>query len=389
MFGIRIPLKRPMKATMEGLLLKFLNGGTLTSSEEAQLIKWLQAPENKRMFQTYVQIHHGLELGQQPDLSEAQQAFWERISKPSGNLQGHIPSRPKLRWFIPTLKYAALLLGLVAISYFLPHPETTHFNHLHPTEMMITLDLPPNDTRIIQPENTQKIMTSDRSLIAQTQSGTLMFMAENSPQPQPYRLSVPHGKRLKTQLADGSEVELNAGSQLEFNPENPREVWLSGEGYFQVKNTQNQPFFVHANEMRIEVLGTEFSVNTFENSQPFTVLFEGRVKVFNPFNGQAQTLVPGQKAALVQQSLRVEKVVPSVYSGWRLGKISFENQPFEQIIRQIERQYGVPIENRNASLARLKFTGTFEHESLEELIRVFQENAGFEYRIYRQKIIIY
>ena len=97
------------------------------------------------------------------------------------------------------------------------------------------------------------------------------------------QIVVPFGRRHSITLSDGTRVQLNSGSRLifpaGFSGKN-REVYLKGEGYFEVFKNPNQPFIVKTNVMDIKVLGTIFNISAYEDEQnAYAVLVEGKVAV--------------------------------------------------------------------------------------------------------------
>jgi ferric-dicitrate binding protein FerR (iron transport regulator) len=171
-------------------------------------------------------------------------------------------------------------------------------------------------------------------------------------------LSTPRGGQFQLMLPDGSNVWLNAESSLKFPvafDKNAREVELSGEAYFEVKTIRDQnskakkPFNVlvrlpSGKEARVEVLGTHFNVNAYNNeSSVKTTLIEGAVNVSE--EGSSVVLKPGQQARLSENnSLSVDRhadVEGAV--AWKNGLFHFDNVDITTIMRQIGRWYNVDI----------------------------------------------
>ena len=96
-------------------------------------------------------------------------------------------------------------------------------------------------------------------------------------------LSTPRGGQYQLVLPDGSKVWLNASSSLHFPTAftgKNREVELTGEAYFEVAKNKEKPFHVKVNDMQVEVLGTHFNINAYEDENAIrTSLLEGSVKI--------------------------------------------------------------------------------------------------------------
>ncbi|WKX75651.1 FecR family protein [Zobellia laminariae] len=89
-----------------------------------------------------------------------------------------------------------------------------------------------------------------------------------------------------------------------------------------------------------------------------------------------------------EDALVISKVDISDYLNWRNGDLTFNNEPFEDIIRKIERRYGVRIENGYTELESVRFRGAFKNESIEDLLDTFKESAEFDYEITNNQIRI-
>src|SRR5690606_4106540 len=93
----------------------------------------------------------------------------------------------------------------------------------------------------------------------------------------------PKGSKTRIILVDGTSIWLNGGSRLKypknFSMEN-REVYLIGEGYFEVVHNNKHSFVVHTKNADIVDLGTTFNVKAYEESKTTeTTLIEGSLEV--------------------------------------------------------------------------------------------------------------
>ena len=101
-------------------------------------------------------------------------------------------------------------------------------------------------------------------LAAAVAGGGLYYGSHRAPAP--LAVATPYGQTRALTLPDGSQVTLNGHSTLRYpaawRPDQPREVWLDGEGFFAVQHkANNQRFIVHtAAGLQVEVLGTRFVV---------------------------------------------------------------------------------------------------------------------------------
>ena len=155
---------------------------------------------------------------------------------------------------------------------------------------------------------------------------------------------VPAGQHLTAQLPDGSTVEMNAETTLKFHPYSwfyQRKVEFEGEGFFSVK--KGKKFTVESLLGETQVLGTSF--NIFARGDNYKVFCKtGKVRVSN-VAGESVLLSPNQKvmisAGVVSQPISVSE--PENILSWRNDKFVFDAAPFNEVLKEIERQYGVSI----------------------------------------------
>ncbi len=181
-----------------------------------------------------------------------------------------------------------------------------------------------------------------------------------------------YGKIQEIRLADGSIVTLNANSSLKvanhIDNSSTREVWLKGEAYFDIAKRQGSNFIVHTPGVQVEVLGTEFNVNT-RREQTNVVLHEGKVQL-RAYNQLAVVMKPGDMATVIRQSrhIALKKVEPDVYDAWKESYIVLDGQPLSEIVATLEDTFGVTINLADAQLANKKLTGKLRTEVADDCI---------------------
>jgi ferric-dicitrate binding protein FerR (iron transport regulator) len=207
----------------------------------------------------------------------------------------------------------------------------------------------------------------------------------------------PKGSVSQMILPDSSLVYLNAGSQLKYviNPDNTqREVYLSGEAWFDVKRMTHIPFVVHTSYYDINVLGTQFNVKAYpEDNTISTTLEEGSIQISSTKKFQIQSnqiLKPGEQLIYNKQanSIELKRVNARMYSSWKDNKLIFVNMSLGDLLVLMERKYGVDIEVRDKSILNFHYDGTIKNESIIEMLEVLNHTLPIEYYIEDQKIII-
>ena len=157
-------------------------------------------------------------------------------------------------------------------------------------------------------------------------------------------ISVPAGKSMDYTLADGTVIRLNSGARLTYPlafAKDRREVYLDGEAYFDVVHNERHPFMVKTFASDIEVLGTEFNVNTYRDVE--VTLVSGAVRAERTEGSGQWTLAPGQQLAVTDAGVQVERVNVEDYICWRQGTYIFKAETLEEIGRTVKRWYGKNI----------------------------------------------
>ncbi|MEO0331639.1 MAG: FecR domain-containing protein, partial [Bacteroidota bacterium] len=199
-------------------------------------------------------------------------------------------------------------------------------------------------------------------------------------------------------LPDGTEVILNANSTLQI-PESTQEdsvrnVWLEGEAFFSVTHTQDhQKFIVHTtHELQVEVLGTEFNVNSREEKAT-VVLNSGRVKVQLSDKNKSQTQWVMKPGDLIEyearnQHIDQKEVDTLLYTSWRNNLLVFKESSLAEIAQLMSDNYGYQISFEHDSLAQLSFTGSVPANQPELLLQTLSVSFDLDVAKNEQKITI-
>ncbi|AXY73115.1 DUF4974 domain-containing protein [Paraflavitalea soli] len=204
-------------------------------------------------------------------------------------------------------------------------------------------------------------------------------------------LIIPRGGKYKIELADGTEVWLNAETILHypvhFGGVASRKVVLEkGEAYFKVKPNAKLPFIVNAGEVDVRVLGTEFNVNTY-TSVPTTTLVHGSVQL----NGDAasSTLRPNEQAKYSNGAFVRKTVDTETYTAWRFGQMIYEEITLEEVMNMLGRQYDYTITFTDPALKGQKFGGRFkETEHIEDVLAAIGKAGDLKFSIRGKTIIV-
>lgn len=210
--------------------------------------------------------------------------------------------------------------------------------------------------------------------------------------------TVPLGSKSKVLLADGTEVNLNSGSELRYSSNFSslnRVVQLKGEGFFKVKSDQEHPFLVKTADFNVKVTGTEFNVCTYtENKYATATLAEGTIHLEIKGSGQSFEINPGEKFELDRTSRKYTLEQADIESevAWKDGQFIFRNVPFPELVQRLERWYDVKLDYSDNDLKNYKFTGRFKNqETIWQVLDALKLTSPIDYQktTFREFTLIY
>ncbi|MBS1916934.1 MAG: FecR domain-containing protein [Bacteroidetes bacterium] len=205
-------------------------------------------------------------------------------------------------------------------------------------------------------------------------------------------ITTPKGGQYQVTLSDGTKVWLNAASSLRFPTsfaEKQREVEITGEAYFEVAKDKERPFHVKADIGEVEVLGTHFNVNAYdEEAEMKTTLLEGSVKI--TAGGKSGLLKPGQQAVVprtnsnvyVKNDIDMDEVV-----AWKNGRFDFNNTDVTSVMREIARWYDVEVVYEGPTPTD-HFTGKMTRNTNASNVLKILSLSDEHFRIEGRKIIV-
>ena len=205
------------------------------------------------------------------------------------------------------------------------------------------------------------------------------------------KLGAAYGNIREYQLPDGSQVTLNANSEVvlrkEWQKNTDREIWLKGEAFFKVQKTpQKNKFIVHATNMDIIVTGTQFNVVNREEESS-VLLTEGSVTLKTK-DGKEVHMKPGD-------FVRIENNIPAKTAAdqesvlaWKQSKLNFENTSMNNVAKIISRHYGVNVHLENEAIGEKKISGIMPNNNLDVLIAALDATGEFKISKVNNEIII-
>ncbi len=199
------------------------------------------------------------------------------------------------------------------------------------------------------------------------------------------KIIVPPGQRVNVILPDGTDVWLNACSEMIYPTsftQDIRNVSLKGEAYFDVTNDAKHPFVVQTNKCDIKVLGTKFDVQTDGwNSEFSAVLFEGSIELTNNNNPKDKILLsPMQKAEWTDNGLVVDSIQDLNIYRWKEGLICFDDIRFAELLKRFEKIYDIRIVIQNNKLMNYRYSGKCRvTDGIDFILQVLQRSTDFSF----------
>ena len=378
---------------MKGLFEKFINR-ECSREEIQQIIAYFRTSKDLPDFPTIENV--SALLNQFPDMDdELADRMFENIVRPA-------PERKQLFDYRKIAVAASLFIGVLVGGYLYQQGYFTANSEalLTPVNEAITLELDNGTIEVIAENGEAKIMDNNGQIVGRQQGNQLVYSDEVILEELVYNtLTVPYGKRFDVQLSDGTVVYLNAGTSIKYplkfiSGEN-RQVFLTGEAFFKVKEDKDHPFIVNAEKLNVQVLGTAFNVSNYpEDGQTDVVLVEGAVGMYKSgehFSEEEHTiLAPGTKGSFdrTNTTIEIRDVLTSTYTSWVDGRLIFRNMPFDNILKKLERRYNIEILNFNKSLGAEEFNAGFKDESIDEILDALKTTYGIDYKIRDNKVII-
>lgn len=231
----------------------------------------------------------------------------------------------------------------------------------------------------------------ERGAMIQAGENMVQYLEEESAEEVKYNtLRVPRGAEYKLVLADGTQVWLNAESEITYPVAfrgDIRKVTLKGEAFFDVAKDAGHPFIVHTSDFNVRVTGTKFNVCNYADAPVTTTLAEGRVQVEH--KGTVTPLKPGQQALLLEEKIEVKEVDVDDAIAWRSNAFCFKKQTLESLLNEIARWYDLEVFYVNPSLKSLHFTAYFLRScSIEEVIEKIERTQKINLKLKGKVLIV-
>lgn len=388
------------------VLFNRLLEGKLSPGELEDLMQWLGQDDIHPAAAELI----GRQLKQPVSFHDLDPAIITSLGNKLPNMLGKKKSIPKIPLFAKAwLRYAAvfIVISSLAALYFWHPGDTENTPVVKVTPPPVNNDISPGmagailtlaDGRtilldsvgngLIATQNGSKILLHNSELKFDDSGSATSAVAYNT-------IATPYGRQFQTTLSDGTRVWLNAGSSLRFPTVftgGERRVEISGEGYFEVTRNPAMPFRVNVNnKTEIEVLGTDFNINAYDNEASInTTLLHGSVKVKTLVgtSPSAITILPGQQAQVTAGKCNISNHIDlGKVMAWKNGVFNFNDATLEEVMRQLERWYNIEVVYEKG-VPDLEFVGKMGRDlSLLKVLRGL-EMAEVHFRLEGRRLIV-
>ena len=351
---------------MDKELLHTYFRGEATPEEEKQIMDWAESsPEN---YQEYLK----------------ERKIWNAILMYSVNPTIKATATHK-RLFLSLYKYAAIAVIAFGVGFYTLHNRNVpgdFLSHLSPMDISEPVLLQNNQKYIAlgaesfslnEQKGIVKNNHTDRLLSYHQEDASRGFSfgkkrADN-------RLLAAQGQTYKLAHADGTNVMLNAESELTFPSEfdtDRREVFLKGEAFFQVTHNEKAPFIVHTDQLDVQVLGTTFNVSGYNNENMLKVtLVEGSIRIHQ--QGDSVKIRPNEQYNYNKNTRekRVQTVDTELFTSWVNDEYIFKDTTLDEIFNRINHWYMFDVTYESPSLKEKRFFLTIGRDaSLDQIIQI-------------------
>lgn len=323
-----------------------------------------------------------------------------------------IPKTKSRFILIKTLAIAAILLLTITtgIYFYISSPELSEEqftevgenNDILPGYNKATLTLADGSTISLDDAANGPLASQGNIEITKTENGQIVYEninrnGKNNPGHSVINtIQTPKGGKFKVTLPDGSKVWLNSASTLSYPTAfsgTRREVKLKGEAYFEIAHNKLVPFRVESNSQIVEVLGTHFNINSYDDEEyTKTTLLEGSVRVILNSSkkdiANTKLLKPGEQSQTnsTQSAIRIENTDTEKAIAWKNGYFKFKNTPIREIMREIERWYDVDLVYEG-KIPTDEFTGFISNDvKLSGVLKILEQSGGVKFTVKGKKI---
>ena len=394
-------------------LISLFADGKISKAEYEELFDYLKSENDEKINFAFDQELRKLSRGVPLSAQEKNELFQriirsEKFAETSeSNAAGVKLIRPWIQVGIAASLLAILSIGLYFYSNRTIDTQNSYSKSEQIQEKVIVR--PGGDKAILTLSDGSKIILEDakKGLLAnqagvriqKTADGEIVYsFAENEgitterlPSALIYNtIETPFGGKYQINLPDGSRVWLNSASTLRFPAffsGNTREVELNGEAFFDIAKDPNKPFKVLTKDQIVEVLGTQFNINSYSDEETFkTTLIEGSVKII--YKDKVVLLSPGQQFQPNMNKSKIIEADTEEVIAWKNGYFLFKDEDIRSIMRKVSRWYNVEVDYVG-NIPEVGFGGNISRsKDINEVLNVLQLTNAVHFKVEGRRITV-
>lgn len=375
----------PDEKRLSELEAKWLNG-TITEEEKKEYASWYNEGQDLP-----VRIPEGF--------ASSEGAHRQRILQ---NINSRRTRKVPATVRIYRAAAVAATLILLLAGFYLYHKKDTHGSRelvqapavrqprdIAPGKTRATLMLSNGRTILLDPAS-NGVLGHDSGVNISNTDSVLTYQGNSESRSLAYNtLSTAKGEQYSVTLSDGTKVWLNAASSLRFPIQftgKERKVEVVGEAYFEVTRNASKPFYVTSGNTNVQVLGTSFNINAYDNEPMVrTTLLEGSVSINDRvrLSPNQQSRVEKDGSIRILRDIDVDDAV-----AWKNGAFSFNNADITTVMRQLERWYDIEVVYEGDKPADLFYGGISRQSSLMDVLKILQASK-VRFRLEGKKLIVF
>jgi len=393
-------------------LIKRYFDDTISHAELSELSEWVTNYSSEDelaelLEQSWNQHHGNSKMPEDASRNILSSILKSSVSRePEESSTRVIAIRRNVSW-IKRFAVAASILIIISVGYFMFRPtastravvlntKNTKTELIMPGGSKATLTLSGGNKIILDSAGIGLLTKQGGANVVKLSNGQLQYLpGQSANQEIVYNtMSTPVGGIYEVILPDGSKVWLNSSSSVTYPTSlsgNERRVKITGEAYFEVAHDKTKPFHVSVNEMDVEVLGTHFDINSYDNEPSIkTTLLEGKVKVSK--GGSEVLITPGEQVvagkstnelSIKKDGVNLDKVV-----AWKNGKFIFLDDDINDIMRQLERWYGVSV-TYHKNVTTEEFDGVISRNvNISQILDMLEKSGNVKFTIQDRNILV-
>lgn len=328
----------------------------------------------------------------------------EALKESYDYLKNNLPvlsAPPRFKLWPRLAGIAAAIAIIVSAVYLITYNKTvdvrttTYINDIAPGKAGATLTLADGKKIRLTDVQNGELANEAGISISKTADGQVVYeiKGKRKKASQVNTLSTGKGETYILTLPDKSKVWLNAASSLSYSASlydgGLRRVKLQGEAYFEIAKDSAHPFIVQTAKQKIEVLGTHFNVNSYQDEPGIaTTLLEGSVKIID--GTSEQIIKPGEQAINRAGAISVNKVDPGTVTDWKNGDFNLDKVNFKVAMRKIARWYDVEVIYDTSITDDMEAGGWVSRESnLSSILKLIESSGLVRFKVDGRKVYVY